>query len=272
MKAPSILYENERLDEVNEAITLIQKKDGLTFGTDAYLLAAFIRPSARARAIELGAGTGIISLLLSARNKVKSILAVELQPDFAELCKRNTELNGFSDRIETLCANVRALDAGRLGFEADLVFSNPPYMKTDSGLPNRSSGKNIARHETAGGIEDFCLAAARLLKHGGTFALVYRPDRLPELIVGLHAAGLEPKRMTFVSSDVHTTPSMVLVESRKGGGTGLTVTPHLILHKERNGFGPLEMTDEARAVYDSCALYPIQGKRTKPTDRNNTKE
>lgn len=261
MKAPPILYENERLDEVNEDITLIQKKDGLTFGTDAYLLAAFIRPSSRARAIELGAGTGIISLLLSARNKVKHTLAVELQPEFAELCRRNTELNGFLDRIDTLCADVRELDPTHIGYEADLVFSNPPYMRTDSGLPNASVGKNIARHETAGGIADFCLAAARLLKHGGIFTLVYRPDRLPELIVGLDRAGLEPKRMTFVSSDVHTAPSMVLVESRKGGGKGLSVTPPLILHKERNGSGSPEMTDEARAVYDTCALYPIQGKR-----------
>lgn len=272
MKIPPILYENERLDEVNEAITLIQKKDGLTFGTDAYLLAAFIRPSARAKAIELGAGTGIISLLLTARNKVKHTLAVELQPEFAELCTRNAALNGFSERIDTLCADVRLLDSHRVGFEADLVFSNPPYMRTDSGLPNQNTGKNIARHETAGGIADFCLAAARLLKHGGTFALVYRPDRLPELVVGLDRAGLEPKRMTFVSSDVHAAPSMVLVESRKGGGKGLTVTPPLILHKECNGSAPPEMTDEARAVYDTCSLYPVRTNRRKPQERHKTKE
>lgn len=250
----SVLRENERLDEVNEDITLIQKKDGLTFGTDAYLLAAFIRPSARARAVELGAGTGIISLLLAARNKIRDTVAVELQPEYAELCARNVALNGFADRIFTRATDVRVLTPQDVGYEADLVYSNPPYMRTDTGLPNQSAGKNIARHETAGGIGDFCLAASRLLKHGGTFAVVYRPDRLSDLMVALDRAGLEPKRMTFVCATASASPSMVLIESRKGGGKGLNVTPPLILHERTNG----AMTEEARAVYDTCTLYPTQ--------------
>lgn len=262
----------ERLDEVNEDITLIQKKDGLTFGTDAYLLAAFIRPMRRAKAVELGAGTGIISLLIAARNKIKETVAVELQPEYAELCRRNTDLNGFSDRIQVLCADVRDLTPITVGYEADLVYSNPPYMRTDSGLPNENRGKNIARHETAGGIAEFCLAAAKLLKHGGIFACVYRPDRLPEFMSGLDRAGLEPKRMTFVCADAKTAPSMVLIESRKGGGKGLNVTAPLILNQERHGSAPAEMTDEARAVYDTCALYPVQGTGRKNAERDKTKE
>lgn len=260
MKIPPTLYENERLDEVNEAITLIQKKDGLTFGTDAYLLAAFIRPSARARAVELGAGTGIISLLLAARSKVHDTVAVELQPEFAELCARNVALNGFDKQIRTLHADVREISSAHIGYEADLVFSNPPYMRTDSGLPNQVNMKNIARHETAGGIEDFCCAASRLLKYGGIFALVYRPDRLSELFSGLLRAGLEPKRMTFVHANVHTPPSMVLVESRKGGGKGLSVTPPLILYKKNGDPSSPEMTEDALLVYDTCSLYPVSDK------------
>lgn len=254
MKIPPTLYENERLDEVNEAITLIQKKDGLTFGTDAYLLSAFIRASRRARAIELGAGTGIISLLLTARNKVRDTVMIELQPEFAELCERNVSLNGFTERIRTVEADIRKIDPSLIGYEADLVFSNPPYMRTDSGLPNQVTKKNIARHETAGGIEDFCLAASRLLKYGGKFAVVYRPDRLSDLFIGLHRAGLEPKRMTFVHATAHTPPSMVLVESRKGGGTGLSVTPPLILYQENNDPSSPKMTEDALRVYDTCSL------------------
>lgn len=260
MKIPPILYKDERLDEVNESITLIQKKDGLTFGTDAYLLAAFIRPSTRARAIELGAGTGIISLLLAARNKVHDTVSVEIQPEFAELCARNVTLNGFDGQIRTLQADAREIDSAHIGYEADLVFSNPPYMRTDSGLPNQVSKKNIARHETAGGIEDFCCAASRLLKYGGIFALVYRPDRLSELFSGLLRAGLEPKRMTFVHANAHTSPSMVLVESRKGGGKGLSVTPPLLLYKESGDPSSPEMTEDALLVYDTCSLYPPSDK------------
>ena len=257
----NLLLPGERLDEVNEDITLIQKKDGLTFGTDAYLLAAFISPSPRARAVELGAGTGIISFLLVARNKVHDTVAVELQPEYAALCERNAVLNGFSDRVRTVCADVRTLTPHVLGYECDLVYSNPPYMRTDTGLPSRDPGKNAARHETAGGIAEFCLAAARLLKHGGTFACVYRPDRLADLMAGLREARLAPKRMTFVSADTETAPSMVLIESRKGGAEGLNVTPPLILYRSTADGSPREMTDRAKAVYDTCALYPEKPKR-----------
>ena len=263
-RGEALLLPGERLDEINEELSLILKTDGLTFGTDAYLLSAFIKPSPRARAVELGAGTGVISLLLATKGKLKSAVAVELQPDYAELCERNVRLNRLEDRITTLRADVRTLSAHSIGYECELVYTNPPYMRTDTGRPNECSRKNIARHETAGGIRDFCLAAARLLKHGGIFACVYRPDRLIDLTVALREAKLEPKRMTFVSADKKTAPSMVLVEARKGGAEGLTVTPPLLLYRESDGTGVRTPSDEARKVYDTCTLYPTQqNKRTR---------
>ena len=265
------LLPGERLDEVNEHITLIQKNDGLTFGTDAYLLAAFIRRKGNARAVELGAGTGIISLLLTTKEKVAHCVAVEIQPEFASLTERNVALNGLTDKISVESLDVRELTPTRLGYEADIVFSNPPYMKTSSGKANQSTMKNIARHETAGDIGDFCRSAARLLKHGGYFYCVYRPDRLSDLFRALAESSLEPKRMTFVSADNATPPSMVLLECIKGGATGLNVTPPLILYRDRaNGASPRQMTDEALRVYDTCTLYPTQKKKAeeKPSTVN----
>ena len=268
----SLLLPGERLDEINEDLSLILKTDGLTFGTDAYLLAAFIKPAPRARAVELGAGTGVISLLLATKGKLKTAIAVELQPEYAELCERNVRLNALTDRITTLSADVRTLSARSVGYECDLVYSNPPYMRTDTGLPNESSKKNIARHETAGGIRDFCLAASRLLKHGGTFACVYRPDRLIDLIVALREARLEPKRMTFVSADTVTPPSMVLVEARKGGNEGLSVTPPLLLYRDSEPGSARVPSDEARAVYDTCTLYPTKKNKRARNPKSPQKE
>ena len=96
------LKDGERLDAVNEKITLIQKKDGLTFGTDAFLLASFIKPLSKGVAVELGAGTGIISLLLSAKDRFAKIKALEIQDDFAEMAKRNVSLNEMDGKIEIL--------------------------------------------------------------------------------------------------------------------------------------------------------------------------
>ncbi len=250
-----LLLDGERLDKVNESLTLIQKKDGLTFGTDAYLLAAYMKSNANATAVELGAGTGIISLLCAARSRFKKIYAVEIQPDFAELTERNVKYNGLDEKIEVVCGNVCELRGNSFGKEVDVVFSNPPYMRTDSGKRNESDHKYIARHEVFGGIEDFCAAAYRLLKHGGKFYCVWRPDRLSELMKAMSDNRLEPKLMTFVHADSKTEPSMVLVSAIKGGAPSMKVTRPILLYEEEifEG-GKRKMTADAEKIYDTMSV------------------
>ena len=224
------LFENERIDEVNDALSLIQKTDGLTFGTDALLLAAYSRRGFGAAA-ELGSGSGIISMLMLSREKCRSVSAFEVQRDYAELTERNAALNSLSDRLCAICLDVRDIpDSHREKY--DLVFTNPPYMKSTSGLENRVSAKNIARHEVLGNIDDFAAAAARILKFGGSFLAVYRPDRTADLIVALRSAGLEPKRLTFVHANPEARPSMLLIEAKRGGHSGMIVTAPLFIYRD----------------------------------------
>ena len=217
----------ERCDLVNDSLRLIQKTDGLTFGTDALLLAGYVGGGYRS-GCELGGGSGIISMLLLSRRKLGRAVSLEIQEEYAELTRRNAELNGLSTLV-SVCSDVREYHPER---EFDLVYTNPPYMKTDSGKANISSKKNIARHEVSGDIKDFCLAAARLLKFGGSFFAVYRPDRLADLFAAMREARLEPKRVTFVHADTHSESSMVLVEARSGGGVGLMLTRPLIIYAD----------------------------------------
>ncbi len=248
-----LLQADERLDTVNDHIRLIQKKNGLTFGTDAYLLAAYIRPMPRAHAVELGSGTGIIPLLLLARQKVARVTAVEIQPTFAELIRRNAEENGRGDTLIPLCHDIRTLTPRDLGEEVPLVFSNPPYMTANSGKRNLYDEKYIARHELNGGIAEFCAAAARLLKHGGRFVCVWRPDRLSDLFRALHASKLEPKRMTMVHADGESEPSCVLLEAVKGAAPGMRPTPPLFLYECPTApNAPRILTPRAQKIYDTC--------------------
>lgn len=240
----------ERIDEVNENIRLIQKKDGLTFGTDAFLLASFIRPKRTGRAAELGSGTGIISFLLASREKFSSIDAFEVQSDFCELAERNARLNSLDSKVRFFCRDVRELRPSEYG-EYDVVLSNPPYMKTDSGKRNASDYKYIARHEVCGGIDDFCAAAYRLLKHGGKFYAVWRPDRLCDLICAMRNSKLEPKLITPVCADAKSEPSMVLVCAAKGGASGMRLTAPLCLYADGT---KSEMSDEARRIYDTLSF------------------
>ena len=244
-----MMEHDETITNINDDLRLIQKRDGLTFGTDAYLLSAYVRRQPKAKAVDLGSGTGIIPMLLLARGKITSAHAVELQPEFAELIGRNAALNGFDDRLHPICADVRELTEEMLGGTADIALSNPPYMKP-TGKANESERKNIARHEIAGGIGDFCQAAGRILRHGGLFYTVWRPDRLCELVTALCAAKLEPKRMTFVHARAELPPCLVLCESKKGASPGSYVTPPLILYSHDSVY-----TDELTKIYETGEFH-----------------
>lgn len=246
---------DERIDVVNEGIRLIQSKKGLTFGTDAYLLAAYVRSHSNARAVDLGSGTGIVALLMLAKDKARDVTALEIQPTFVDLIARNASLNGFSERLHPLLSDVRDIKARDLGFEADLVVSNPPYMRSDSGKRNEAEEKYVARHEVCGNVGDFCRAAGRILKHGGHFVSVFRPDRLTELLSAMRDASLEAKRMTFVHADAESEPCMVLIDAVKGAAPSLRITPPLFLYLPReNGEKTRRMTPEAKRIYDTCSF------------------
>lgn len=220
-----------RLDFVNDDLKLYQYRDGLTFGTDALLLSAFVKGDPTAQAVEFGGGTGIVSLLLAVRRKVRTIHSIEAQSEYASLIGRNVALNGLSDRVFAVEADLREIDAVP-GADYDLVVTNPPYLKNGAGFECASQKKNEARREIRGGIADFCRAAGQKLKTGGRFVCVYLPERLPDLFSAMRESGIEAKRMTLVSADPSAPPSLVLVEGRRGGAQGLKITRPLFLYRD----------------------------------------
>jgi len=217
-----------RLDAVNDDISLLQKKQGLTFGTDALLLASYI-DGRYDHALELGAGTGVISLLLLKRTKTVKVTALEVQPDFAEIIRENAVRNDLSDALDAVFIDLRDYNSEK---KYPLVFTNPPYMRCDSGKANAYDEKNIARHEVKGTILDFCKCASRSLKFGGAFYVVYRTDRMVDLIHAMRECKIEPKRITFVHADENSPPSMLLIEGKYGAAPSMRVTPPLILYKD----------------------------------------
>ncbi len=242
------LAANERLYDINDSLKLIQREGALAFGTDAYLLSAFLRPAPRAHALELGCGNGVISLLAAARGRFSHIHAAEIQAEMAKLTARNVRLNALEDHITVICADVRTLTPADLGGEVDVAFANPPYMRVESGAASPSTALQIARHECEGGIDEFAAAATKCLKYGGLFYTVYRPDRLESLFAALKTAGLAPKRMLFVHDHPDAAPAMVLTESKKGAAEGLHILPPLFLHTVK---GDSALSPRAQHIYDT---------------------
>jgi tRNA1Val (adenine37-N6)-methyltransferase len=226
---------NETLDSIKD-IRLFQAKNGYRFSVDALLLENFISAKRLEKGIELGTGSGIISILLSKRIKGSRITAVEIQKSLAERAGRNISLNGLDDRIEILSKDIKDLRKTFSTNEFDYVFSNPPFRKPKTGLMSIYEEKAVARHEIEITLPDLISTASYLLKHTGKFYMIYHPFRLAELISLLRKSRLEPKRIRFVHSRTGEEAKMVLIEAVKGSGIWLKISPPLYLYEKGNKY------------------------------------
>lgn len=197
-------------------------------GTDAFLLGAFPKLRRGALVCDLGAGTGLIGLLLLAREPSLRLHNVELQEEPLRLAERTAAANGFA--VEQHLGDLRTMpdlpETGRF----DLVVSNPPYFAAGAGPACGEDTLRLARSEAGCTIFDVCRRASRLLRWGGAFAAVYRPERLCDLLEAMRQNGMEPKRLRLVQHTISSPPSLVLAEGRRGGKPGLTVESPLVLH------------------------------------------
>ena len=247
------IKENERINIINEDLRLIENKNSLTFGTDAYLLSAYLPTRENSRGVELGVGSGVISLLALSKKKCAHVYGFEVQDSIASIAKRNAELNNLSNRFTVINKDLRFANANDTENEVDFVFSNPPYMKTSSGRKNENENKNASRHEVFGEINDFCACAKRLLKFGGMFYVVYRPDRMIDLICALRENNLEPKKLTFIHPNSSTPPSLLLISAKLGAKSGLTISKPIYIYKD----GTQEYTDQYKRIYENCSMEEI---------------
>lgn len=240
-----MIKENERIDDLQRnGYGIIQKKDGFCFGMDAVLLSGFARVKKGERAIDLGTGTGIIPILLEAKNEGKEYIGLEIQEDMADMAFRSVVFNHLEEKISVVKGDIK--EAGKLFGKStfDVVTSNPPYMNDAHGLKNPDLPKAIARHEVLCTLEDVVREAAGLLKPGGRFYMVHRPRRLIEIITMLTKYKLEPKRMKMVHPFVDKEANMVLIEAVRGGGSMMIVEAPVIVFKE-----PGVYSDEICDVY-----------------------
>ena len=191
--------------------------------TDSFLLGSFPRLKPGLRVCDLGSGTGLLGLLLFQRQRALSVTGVELLPDAVRLAEQAAARNGLADRLIFRRGDLRKirglLPAG--GF--DLVVCNPPYYPAGSGRLPETEALRAARSETGCTLEDICTAAAWLLRWGGSFCLVHKPERLADLCCALRARGLEPKRLRLVCRRAGDAPSLLLLEARRGGRPGLDI-------------------------------------------------
>lgn len=239
------LKENERIDDLQRnGLKIIQNTGKFCFGMDAVLLTGFAHVKEGETVLDLGTGTGIIPILLSAKTKASHLTALEIQPESADMAKRSVKLNDLTEKIDVIEGDIREASGIFPKASFDVVTCNPPYMIGKHGLVNEFDAKTIARHEVLCTLEDVIRESALLVKPGGRLYLVHRPFRLPEIIELSIRYKMEPKRMQLVYPYADAEPNMVLLEMVRGGKPRMTVEKPLIVYQK-----PGVYTDEIYSVY-----------------------
>lgn len=227
------LKENERLDDLQRNnYRIIQNPERFCFGMDAVLLSGFAKAKKGDHVLDLGTGTGIIPILLSAKTKAEHLTGLEIQEESADMARRSVLLNDLQDKIDIITGDIK--EAGRIFKPAsfEVITCNPPYMTENHGLLNPDEPKAIARHEILCTLEDVIAASAGLLKPAGKFYMVHRPFRLAEIITVMNSYHLELKRLRVVYPYVDKEPAMILLEASRGGKSGMVIEKPLIIYRE----------------------------------------
>ncbi len=208
---------------------IYQDTEGFCFGTDAILLASFAAEKVFHTAVDLCCGTGILPLLLAAEDCAKTIYGVDISVPSADLARRSVEYNNIGEKVKILTEDLRdtSLPAGAF----DLVTANPPYFLPGAGKPAKDKVL-AARSEAEGNFSDVASAAARLLRYGGRFCFVFKPERLAEAMTVCSSVKLEPKVLRLIYPKVDKAPELFLMECKKGAAPGLKCESPFVLYDE----------------------------------------
>jgi tRNA1Val (adenine37-N6)-methyltransferase len=223
------------------SIKICQPKEGYRFSVDALILAHFVNLKRINTIADIGAGTGIIGIILAKKYPEASITMIEIQKELAELAKKSIKLNNLESRVKIICMDAKNFN--ETGF--DLVISNPPFRRPETGRLSPKDERALARHELSLTVIDIAKISQRILRHRGRLCMIHLPERLTEIVRIMSSHNLEIKRLRFVHSKINTEAKMVLIEAVKGGRVALKVEPPLYIYKENRTY-----TEEMESIYE----------------------
>ncbi len=221
----------ERVDDLERnGLKIIQNPSLFCFGMDAVLLSGFVSAGSGEKVLDLGTGTGIIPILLSAKTGASHLTGLEIQSVSADMAGRSVLMNDLTGKIDIIEGDIKEAEVLFSPASFDVVTANPPYMIEGHGIADKTDSKAIAKHEILCDLEDVVKAASHVLRQKGHFYMVHRPFRLTDILEMMRKYRLEPKRMKLVYPDVNKEPVMVLIEGLKDGKARLTVEKPLIIY------------------------------------------
>ena len=239
-----------------DGLKLLQHKDCYKLDTASVLLAwfasSFVRNGKPCEMLELGSGTGGVSLLVSARSKKAHIDSVELVELAYKVFCENIKLNGLEERIAAYNCDLRELPSEIKNKAYDVVFMNPPFYDGTKGSVTDTSVKSLhestARFSLQGGLEDFVrVQSLRTRTSGGYAVMCISPDRVPECFALYEKYKITPVRLLTVHANASKDAFLALIAGKKGSPNAeFKVLPPLFINEE----GSSALTSRAAQIYE----------------------
>lgn len=231
------LFPGERIDRLGyQGLQIIQNPDKFKFTIDAFLLTGFISPSPKDSLIDLGTGSGVLSLLIAGSKKAGTVYGLEIQPELAEMARRSVVLNGLETKVQILTGDLRNFPSELKLNSFDYVITNPPYYPIGKGIISENHALAMAKFEISCKLEEIIIAAKRLVKGNGRFALIYPTERFVELIITLQRHNLFPKRICFIHPKPGIKSNLCMVEARPGAGYEVKILPPVIVSNQNGEY------------------------------------
>lgn len=220
---------------------VLQDDEDYAFSQDSVLLANLAKLCDTDKVLDLGCGSGILSILAIVKKHVKHVLGIEVQPRVANMAKESAKLNGLEDKFEVVCEDVKNIRNVVSAESFDKVICNPPYFANTFNTP--VCEKEISRRETTASLDDFIHAGAYALKFGGDMWLISKADRLAECMYSLSSHNLQPKELTLVYPKLSRGVDVTIIKARKGAKPGLVCNTFIAMNEDG------EYTDEYKELY-----------------------
>lgn len=211
---------------------IVQKSDYFKFSLDSMLLANFVNINmSDSKLLDFCTGNCPIPIILS--NSIKNIVAFEVQKEIYELGDESLKLNNINN-VKLINDDIKNIGNYYEEGYFDIITCNPPYFKViDSSRINDNSVKAIARHEILIKLEDIVSLAYKFLRDKGKLYIVYRPDRLMELLKLFDKYKFGVKKLQCCYNNSDSLSSMILIEAMKNGHDDLKILAPLYTENYR---------------------------------------
>lgn len=207
-------------------IKMLHVDKSYTFGVDSIILLDFAKMKKNKNLIDIGSGSGILSLGANEYYNLKKVYAIEIQKEKANLLKENLNINNIYN-VEIVNKDLNNVDLG--SNLIDYIITNPPYYKITDNIRNKNEEFLISRQEKYLKLENIFDFANKTLKDRGKLFMIHKPERMVEIFN--KSGNLKPKRIRFVQSTYNKKPQFILIEFVKNANDGIKIEDPLIIYE-----------------------------------------